>query len=316
MRHRVQLVRSYNYSYDARSGGPGRVQLWGSRGLVADVRFVDDAAAVPAPIPAADLRSATIFLKSSALPGLVALLRGNARVGVRIEEQGQVAIENTYGLGDSVVVCTACAPELLAAKTRGIREAMRRVIAFCGADARPEVCPATFHLNDDAYCGPYQSGVTTGYFSVDPSGLAHLCLYDVEKESRGLPFTVENAEKIQDQLLAVHECMHAWFTGRQQNYRVGEPFCKLVSFVVSEASGGPDFGSWFAHTADDHPDVLMKYLYQIGMNPERAGQTLRRLAQAADDKGSSLTDAEFAAVVTAVLGQDAVPAFRSAGILP
>lgn len=315
MTDRVHLVRSYNYSYDARVGDAGRLQIWGSRGKIVEAQFVADGAPVSAPIPSGNLDSATVFFERGALPGLVALLRGTDRVGVTISDQGQVLIQRAYGLADSVVVCSACAPELVAAKTRGILEAMRRVIEFCG-DAPSSICPVTFHLDDDGFCGPYQSGVTTGYFSVDSAGLGHICLFDVEKENRSLPFTVENAEKIEDQLLAVHECMHGWFVGRQANYRVQEPFCKLVSFIVSEMPGGPEYCSWFSTTPDGHPDLLMKHLCQIGMNTARAGQTLRQLARSADEKGSALTDAEFAGVVSTVLERDAVPAFQAAGLLP
>jgi hypothetical protein len=165
------------------------------------------------------------------------------------------------------------------------------------------------------YCGPYESG-DTGGFSLDPQGSGQVCLFDVEKENRALEFTVANAQLIQDQLLPVHEAMHAWFVGRQQTYKIQEPFCKLVSFVISEAAGGPEYCNWFSLTPDDHSDVLMKYLCQMGMTTALASQVLTQTATAAAAKGSALTDAEFAGVVTLVMGQDAVPAFQSAGILP
>lgn len=313
--HRIQC---YNYAFDARAGGPGTLQLWDAQRRIADVKFVAEPSAVPAPVVAPDLASATLFARGSTLPGLIQALRTGNGLVVRLDDQGLVAIEDAYGLTDSRVVCASCAPELLAAKTQGILEAMRRLVAFCGADAPPEVCPVTFHLDDDSYCGPYQSGKTTGYFSCDASGLGHVCLYSMEhaRENPPTPFTVETAATIQAQLLAVHEAMHAWFVGRQDNYRIQEPFCKFVSFVVSQAQGGPDYCSWFRTTPDTHPDVLMKYLCAIGMSAERIGQTLRQLAQSAAGLGRSLSDAEFAGLVTGVLGRDAMPAFRSAGILP
>lgn len=316
MVYKVHQINDYNYSYDARTGSLGRLQLWGSQGKIAEVNFVDDISTVPDPIVSSDLNSAKVFFRRSALPGLLDMLRNKSRISVTINDQGLVSIHNTYGLTDSIVVCATCAPDLLEAKTRGIQEAMRHLVNYCGADALPEICPITFHLDDDNYCSPYQSGTTTGYFSRDSSGLGHICLYDVEKENRSLPFTVENAQKIQDQLLPVHEVMHAWFVGRQNNYRIQEPFCKLTSFIISEMHGGPEYCNWFSSTPDDHPDVLMKYLCEIGMTSQRASQILKQLAQSAAMKGSALSDVEFASVVTTVLGQDAVPAFRSAGILP
>jgi hypothetical protein len=289
--------------------------LWGDSGLILDVGFVDDHHPIPAPIISPGLGSARASFGGESLAGLVDLLRSPSSPAVVIDDLGTVRIVTTHGLADSVVVCTVCAPALLEAKTLGIRAAMRGLIDVCGADALPEVCPVTFHLAGDTVCGPYQSGAT-GHFTRDSSGLGHVCLFDVEKENRGLPFTVENAATLQDQLLAVHEAMHAWFQGRQHNYRVQEPFCKLVSFIVSLAPGGPDYCPWFAGTPDDHPDALMKHLCRLALTTQQLTPILARTACAAADKGEALSDTEFADVVTEAIGQDAGPAFRAAGILP
>jgi hypothetical protein len=216
------------------------------------------------------------------------------------------------------VVCSSCVPDLIAAKTLGIQDAMRRLFNLIGDDELPlnlQVWPITFHLDGDGICGQYQSGMT-GFFKLDTDGLGHVCLFDMEKENRSLPFTVENAEKIEDQLLPVHEAMHGWFVGRQETYRIQEPFCKLISFIISQFPGGPEYCNWFSSIPDNHPDILMKYLCEIGMTSQLAVQILRQVAKSAGDSGRALSDVEFADVVTSVLGTDAVPAFRSAGILP
>ena len=220
---------------------------------------------------------------------------------------------------DSIIaVCSTCSPELLAAKTAGIREAMRRVVNLVGngkLPINPLVTAITFHLDGDDRCGPYHSGLT-GTFGLDANGMGHVCLWDVEKENRWQPFTVENAGKINDQLLPVHEAMHGWFVSRQENYLIQEPFCKLISFIVSELPGGPEYCPWFSQTPDGHPDALMKYLCQLGLTSQSGAQILQELAQAAKTKNAALSDQEFADLVSAVLGVDAVPAFRAAGILP
>jgi hypothetical protein len=187
-------------------------------------------------------------------------------------------------------------------------------VGFAGDhDAVPEVGSITFHLAGDTFCGPYTPGAT-GHFAVDSSGLGHVCLFDVEKENRALPFTVENARTPQGQLLPVHEAMHAWFQGRQLNYRVQEPFCKMVSFIVSMAPGGPDYCPWFAGTPDDHPDALMKYLCRLALTTQLLTSILTGAAGGAAQKGEALSDSEFAAVVSGALGLDARPAFEAAGI--
>jgi hypothetical protein len=80
-------VNSYNYSFDARVGGPGGLQLWGDRGKILQIELVDDGAPVPAPTLAADLSSATASFRRSALPGLVDMLRNESPVSVTINDQ-------------------------------------------------------------------------------------------------------------------------------------------------------------------------------------------------------------------------------------
>jgi hypothetical protein len=87
MAFKVHQVTTYNYSFDARSGGAGKLQLWGSAGKIADVKFVDDTSAVPAPTFAADLSTATVSFKRSALLGLIDMLRNESPVSVTINNQ-------------------------------------------------------------------------------------------------------------------------------------------------------------------------------------------------------------------------------------
>jgi hypothetical protein len=87
MAHKVHQVKKYNYSYNARTGGPGGLQLWGSQGKIAEVNFVDDIATVPAPIASPDLNSAKIFFRRSMLPGLIDMLRNENPVSVTINDQ-------------------------------------------------------------------------------------------------------------------------------------------------------------------------------------------------------------------------------------
>jgi hypothetical protein len=88
MSFKVHEIKQYNYSFDARSGGPGRMQLWGINGkVIAEIGFVDDNAVVPAPTFPPSLDSTTAYFKRSALPGLVDLLRNEKPVSVTINNQ-------------------------------------------------------------------------------------------------------------------------------------------------------------------------------------------------------------------------------------
>jgi len=88
MSFKVHEIKQYNYSFDARSGGASRLQLWGGTGkLVAEIGFVEDNAPVPAPTFTPNLDSAVAYFKRSTLPGLVDLLRNEKPVSVTINNQ-------------------------------------------------------------------------------------------------------------------------------------------------------------------------------------------------------------------------------------
>ena len=87
MAAKTHEIKKYNYSFDARSGGPTLLQLWGANSSILKIRFVDDGTAVPAAVLAADLNSATASFKRSALPGLIDMLRNEGPVSVTINDQ-------------------------------------------------------------------------------------------------------------------------------------------------------------------------------------------------------------------------------------
>lgn len=87
MAFKVHQVKKYNYSFDARAGAPGRLQLWSDTGLVAEVGFVDDGAAVPPPVLSPDLTKAKIYFKRSTELGLVDMLRNENPISVTINNQ-------------------------------------------------------------------------------------------------------------------------------------------------------------------------------------------------------------------------------------
>jgi hypothetical protein len=43
MAFKVHTIKKYNYSFDARAGGPGRLQLWGETGKIAEIRHDTEA---------------------------------------------------------------------------------------------------------------------------------------------------------------------------------------------------------------------------------------------------------------------------------
>ncbi|HEX6288327.1 MAG TPA: hypothetical protein VFZ66_04010 [Herpetosiphonaceae bacterium] len=87
MAFKVHVVRSYNYSFDARAGGPGRLQLWGEAGKLAEISFVEDSASVPAPSLYPNLAGANAYFKRSAMLPLIDMLRNEGPVSVTVNDQ-------------------------------------------------------------------------------------------------------------------------------------------------------------------------------------------------------------------------------------
>ncbi len=88
MSFKVHTIQRYNYSFDARSGGPGQLQLWGDNGKkLADIRFVADDAAVPAPTLYPGLTGANAYFKMSALLPLIDMLRHENPVKLTVNDQ-------------------------------------------------------------------------------------------------------------------------------------------------------------------------------------------------------------------------------------
>lgn len=87
MAFKVHEVRKYSYSFDARSGGIGGLQLWSETARILTITFVDDALSVPAPTLTADLNAGTATFKRSALAGLVDMLRNEGPVSVTLNNR-------------------------------------------------------------------------------------------------------------------------------------------------------------------------------------------------------------------------------------
>ena len=87
MAFKLHQIKKYQYSFDARTGGPGRLQLWGDAGKIAEATFVSETSSVPAPVIAPDLNSATMSFRRSALPDLIDMLRNESPVSVTINNQ-------------------------------------------------------------------------------------------------------------------------------------------------------------------------------------------------------------------------------------
>jgi hypothetical protein len=75
---------SYDFDFDAASGGPRLLQLWSSTRLLADVHFYPDGQAQPGPTIGPNLDTAIVSFPFSQLAPIVDLLRNESPVRLQI----------------------------------------------------------------------------------------------------------------------------------------------------------------------------------------------------------------------------------------
>ena len=139
-------------------------------------------------------------------------------------------------------------PNLINTKYAGMLVARQKLLQLTGGvDHVPEGAPFDYHIMGDSFCGPYTTGLTgdAGFYV---KGGSFGCFWDVEKNSDGAPFNLQNAGNLDRQLLFVHEYGHTIFY--QRHFSSYEDAVKAFSIYVAGiqldshtfvASGTADF---------------------------------------------------------------------------
>ena len=83
---RTHTVKRYSYNFDAKSGGPGLLQLSSDTAIVADVRFYADGTPRATNRFGPNLAWAQLYFWLSAFPGLVDMLRHEGPVYVHLND--------------------------------------------------------------------------------------------------------------------------------------------------------------------------------------------------------------------------------------
>jgi hypothetical protein len=137
---------------------------------------------------------------------------------------------------------------------------------------------------------------------------------------------VENVQKIEFHSLAIHEVMHGWFHDRlEKEPRIVEPFCTLVGQIITDSPAyegnqtriSPPYIRFYETSTPASPYYLLRLLYELGMDDDKAIYLLTNTAKAAKAKEQPLSKFEFALLTSQVLYVDIsaiLAAFQAAGI--
>lgn len=216
----------------------------------------------------------------------------------------------SYGLMDSDVVCGSCSPEYLQAKTAGVKNALRVMIAQIG-DMHPRRGRITFHLDMDQTCTDIVTEAAKEGKTVHPGGFARcgddlgacdICFRDETKQN------LEYAKSLAGQVLPLHEAGHVWWKGRENQYNAEEPMVQMMSFGLSGAD-------WCSLIWGGVPLSLVGDLCRAGITNAQVIRIYTSAAARSVEVGRELTGEELAQIVSAVMGKDMRASFVAAGII-
>ena len=243
----------------------------------------------------------------------------------------KIITDDTYSFmisdddGDIRTVCERPCPiprSTLIAKHKGMTAAVNKLKKLLSVDFTDGVKPIRVHLNGDTTCGQATNESTGCYLISSGSdyGTAHICTFDYEKKNRILPFNEENALRIQDQLLFVHEAVHVMFYKRTTvSYNIQEQFAKAISFHISGNWGGNgttdgDFKP--VSTACDQsifsfakaPFLLCKY---YGFDFNDYGSIFLLIDKEFEKTTKAISDSKFKNYISDVVGKDTSDAWKA-----
>ena len=219
---------------------------------------------------------------------------------------------------------------LIYAKYAGFKVARQTLIELSGIDAREEAKPIDIFINATTWTGPYQPGITTGFagnYGVG-SGMStgYIALFDVEKNNRILEFTPDNACRIEDHILTVHEYAHHLFYGR--SFCSYEDYAKALSFYACGYWDGqglePENFPQITDPTDEHLNQpgFGKLIYELGTNFGADWGLLRTSLRGivrlfADGGGEAEGDRvsvnQYRWILNGLIGKDTKSAFLAAG---
>lgn len=211
---------------------------------------------------------------------------------------------------------------LIFAKYAGFKAARQRLVEAAGIDILPQIAPFDLHLNADSWCGPYNPALAGDASTYgQQSGLRNSfgCFWDVEKTDRARPFTPENAVKVEDQLLAVHQYAHTLFFRRHEfSY---EDLAVALSIYVSGNNDAPPGADACDFRVRPYNGVVYELCQQNGFVYSDLAPGLRELerlfrAGLGAFEGGRTSHAQYRAILDRLLGSSTAPAFLASHFTP
>jgi hypothetical protein len=236
------------------------------------------------------------------------------------------------GSGFRIVCQQPCSinEKIIKAKYSGGKKAIEELVKLTGVDVDDSQKPVDIHLNGDGECGTAEdmikwAGFVTGFAGTRTDGSGYICMFDAEKTNRILEFNEENACKMEDQVLLVHEYGHELFFARA--FASPESFVKAMSFYVSGYWDGSGYASEnFPKVTDACDEKLNRsgenLVYMLCKNHdfqfEDFKTLLTKISQKYENGEGTVLDGELSnlqlkQIIDGIVGEDTEATFIEAG---
>ncbi|MFA5176477.1 MAG: hypothetical protein WC413_04450 [Candidatus Nanoarchaeia archaeon] len=251
---------------------------------------------------------------------------------------GNSEYSKTSTSGSFNYVCPKPCPysnEIFLAKFQGLENGFNELYKLTGITPVNSLTPIYYLSNGDGdICIKYGDLKIKTAYSATKNNKGILCLYDYEHGIEYLnnynynPFDVQNAVKLRNQMLAIHEMGHVlFFTRTTVHFNVAESFVVAQSFRTVGYKVDPTLSnsqviipltpcdSSLAYLNDMIVDRLAYLLCRdYGLRWDQFDDIYKKVDDKYKSTGIPVDDNQFKLIVDQVLGKDTTGAFTQSGI--
>jgi hypothetical protein len=137
----------------------------------------------------------------------------------KIELEGKAHLSYQIAGDPFRFICPdSCAvnPKLMAAQYSGFRVAEKAMVALTGIDILGEIQPVDIHVLNDSQCGTLGNSPALSFAGIHKGENAYICtfLFGYIKGFNNQPYQPEDALRLDQQTIILHEYLHTFFFGR------------------------------------------------------------------------------------------------------
>lgn len=215
-------------------------------------------------------------------------------------------------------------PNIVHAQYAGFRSARERLIQLMGVDTLPELQPVDIHLSDDVRCGTLAEAGALSFANRIPNANAYVCTFIFEYAQAS--YTPEDATRLDQQLIFIHEYLHTVFFGRVPGAveAMHDLVTPLAEYVAYDMKTDEELCAYFPgrNPGDFNGSLLKNLCAQNGFRVAHVASLMTELDRLIQSGAGQLQEEgyqhpvpsmlQFRDILNRVLGSDTTQAFADA----